>query len=371
MMNLRLKFAVSIGTLALLSACAAPRSIVEPVSRPVEVRARIVSLLPVTVHDRPGWAADIQAAFAALEIKPTNVNLCATLAVIGQESTFNADPVVPDLARIARAEIDRRAADLHIPRIAVSAALQLMSIDGKRFEQRLAVIRTERQLSRVYEDLIASVPLGRRLLSDTNPVRTGGPMQVSIAFSEHFAQQHGYPYPTAESIRREVFTRRGGVYFGIAHLLDYPANYDRPIFRFADFNAGWYASRNAAFQAAVSLASGIPLALDGDLIRLQRGKDGSLLGATELAVRSLGKQLGIGDSHIRRDLEKGGSVEFEETRSYQRLFGLADTIEKRNLPRATIPQITLESPKITRKLTTEWFAKRVDERYQRCLRKAD
>ena len=74
-----------------------------------------------------------------------------------------------------------------------------------------------------------------------------------------------------------------GLWNGIAHLLGYPASYDKPLFRFADFNAGRYASRNAAFQNAVSVATGIPLDLDGDLIRYRKAKDGNRTSATETA----------------------------------------------------------------------------------------
>jgi hypothetical protein len=347
--------------LALLAGCATQQRVQAPPRSPADVRAQLVRLLPSDTVDREGWATDIQSAFQLLDIPPSSENLCAALAVAAQESGFSADPEVPGLGRIARGEIDRRAAQHHVPKLLVSAALQLPSPGGGSYQERLQSVRTERELSRLYEDFIGEVPLGQRLLGDANPVRTGGPMQVSIAFAEQHVRAHPYPYAADASIRHEVFTRRGGLYFGIAHLLGYPNSYQRHLYRFADFNAGWYASRNAAFQAAVTTASRVPLALDGDLIL--HGSD--KVGATEAAVRSLGSRLDMSDATIRHALEQGDRLEFEDTALYARVFALADR-NGRPLPRAVLPRITLESPKITRKLTTEWFATRVEQRYRRC-----
>ena len=351
----------------LLAGCATQRTQEVPPRRPADVRAEIVRLMPAGTSDREGWATDIQAAFAAQGIASTTTNLCSVLAVAGQESGYQVDPVVPGLGKIARREIDRRAASRHVPGFLVVAALWLKSPDGRRYSERLQGARTEKQLSEIFQDFIGMVPLGRRLFGDLNPVHTGGPMQVSIAFAE--ARARDYPYPVQGSIRHEVFSRRGGLYFGVMHLLGYPVTYSQPLYRFADFNAGWYASRNAAFQNAVSLASGIPLALDGDLVQPDAGI-GDPAGATERAVRALAVPLDMSDSAIHRALEQGTRQDFDDSKLYARVFALAERIERKSLPRAVLPGIALKSPKITRKLTTAWFARRVDERWQRCMARA-
>lgn len=332
---------------------------------PERGRALIVRLLPPGTPEPAGWATDIYAAFAAMEIAPTAQNLCAVIAVTQQESSFRVRPVVPNLAAITWREIDRRAEQAGVPRLVVRGALGLSSPTGKSYSERIDAARTEEELSRIFEDFIGMVPLGERLFAGWNPVRTGGPMQVSIAFAEQHAADNSYPYRVEGSLRHEVFTRRGGMYFGIAHLLDYPASYDAPLYRFADFNAGHYASRNAAFQSAVSAASGIPLALDGDLV-LHGPHGAEKPGSTELATRVLGKRMNLSDEAIRRDLERGTRHDFETTALYERVFALADK-PGRPLPRAVLPHIRLESPKISRKLTTAWFANRVNERHRRCL----
>ena len=72
---------------------------------------------------------------------------------------------------------------------------------------------------------------------------------------------------------------------------------------------------------------------------------------------------------VARALAQGGEHGFEDTDLYRRVFALADTAAGRALPRAVLPGIVLESPKITRTLTTAWFANRVQERWERCMQR--
>jgi hypothetical protein len=365
--------AALIAAAAALAGCATDETSRAPVYRPLtaaEGRALVAQLLPANISDRSGWATDIYAAFAAMDIPATPETICAVVAVTEQESSFRADPAVPGLSGIAWKEIDRQAERAGVPTLVVRAALLLTSPTGRSYSERLDTVKTEKQLSEIFEDFIGMVPLGKTFFSNRNPVRTGGPMQVGIAFAESHTAAKAYPYPVTGTIRHELFTRRGGMYFGIAHLLDYPASYDSHIYRFADFNAGHYASRNAAFQQAVTLTSGIPLALDGDLLRYENGRASAEPGSTELAVRVLAKRLDMSNGQIRRDLELGTTQELEKSRLYVRLFALAEKAGGKPLPRAVLPNILLKSPKITRKLTTEWFANRVATRYRTCLARA-
>ena len=183
-------------------------------------------------------------------------------------------------------------------------------------------------------------------------------------FAERNAR--GYPYTVDGSIRHEVFSRRGGLYFGIKHLLDYPVDYPKPLYRFADFNAGRYASRNAAFQQAAAIACGTRLVRDGDL--LTPGAPMGKPGATEAALRGIDVRLAMSREQIRADLEQGDRLAFAQTALYRSVFAIADAAGSgKPLPRARVPDIALDSPKITRKLTTAWFADRVDARWKACL----
>lgn len=303
-------------------------------------------------------------AFKSLTVTPSRENICAVVAVVEQESGFRVDPVIPGLGGIARKEIKSRAARAHVPMIIVNGVLQLKSADGRSYGERIDAARTEKDLSDAYEDLIAAVPLGRTLFAQRNPIRTRGPMQVNVVFAEQFSASTPYPYSVRSSIEDELFSRRGSLYFGIAHLLDYRAPYDRFLYRFADFNAGQYASRNAAFQKALEMASGVKLRADGAL--LPHAPD-SEPGATELAVRSIATRLKMSENGIHAALTDAKSKTFETTALYQRVFALADQRAGRRLPRARVPEIKLTGPKITRNLTTDWYAHRVDDRFRRCL----
>lgn len=325
-------------------------------------------LLPAKIRDRQGWSNDMLSAFTHLKIPYTAENFCALAAVIEQESSWQADPTVPNLPAIVWDKIAERAHGYLIPLPVVKAALMKTSPNGKSYKARIDSLRTEREMNDLFEDMAREASKLGLPMSMKNPIRTGGPMQVSVEFAEGHVRVWPYPYPRSGSVRQEVFTRRGGVYFGAAILLQYPAPYSQMLYRFADFNAGRYSSRNAAFQAVMEKLSSKDLTLDGDLLSYKDGK--VYPSTTQSAVISQGGKLGMGQGEILRDLKLEKSAAFGQSELYRKTYALADQRFGKPAAREQLPQIDLKSPKITRKLTTEWFAKRVDGRYQSCLARA-
>jgi hypothetical protein len=353
--------AAILGFTAFLGSCASEHT-TEPQITAADAHTLIERALPSTVSDKPGWTEDIYTAFTAQHIEPTRENICAVVSVIDQESNFHVNTVIPGLPAIAWKEIHARADNSHIPWMLVHGALDLNSPTGRTYAERIDRARTEKDLSDIYEDFIGSVPLGHTLFSDHNPIHTRGPMQVNVAFLKQTPAVRNYPYPVKDSLSDELFTRRGSVYFGVAHLLGYSGPYPHYLFRFADYNAGQYASRNAAFQNAVAVASGAAVVPDGALL-----PNGGDPGRTESALRQLGGRLNITDEAIHSALEEGKSADFEKTSVYERVFSLADKAQGHPVPRALIPRIKLQGPKISRNLTTDWYAHRVEGRFQQCL----
>lgn len=91
---------------------------------------------------------------------------------------------------------------MHIPLFVVHTALKINSPTGKSYSERTDTVKTEKQLSAIFDDFINMVPMGQTLFGSLNPVHTGGPMQVSIAFAEQHAS--GYPWKMAGTVRRSI-----------------------------------------------------------------------------------------------------------------------------------------------------------------------
>ena len=333
----------------------------------INLPAKIVGLLPSKVINKELWSNDIGRAIESLDLEPSKENICSVIAVIDQESSFQEDPIVLGLDKIVTKEIERKRDSYHLPKFVVDTALDKKSQTGETYRQRIRHLKTEKDVNQLFYELINQLPFGEEIFNRQNPIKTAGPMQTQVSFAESLVKEKKYPYPVARTIRDEVFTRRGGVYFGTAMLLSYRAPYASRKFYFADYNSGRYSSRNAAFQYAVSKISNSPLDLDGDLLLYD--SEGTPLqkeSHTLIALKSINRMLGLSVDTIVSDLALEKKTDFENTQTWQKVYGTFT--QKFGSPTlAMLPSINLNSPKISRKLTTAWFAETVEKRYNNCL----
>lgn len=351
-----------------------------PVLGPKAIARLIVD---ADIVDKAGWAQDVAEALDAAGQKRTARNVCQVLAIIEQESGYQEDPVVPGLGDVVAGELDRLFGKLGPAAGPVRAALLDHEGPGGSgtFEQRLRRVRTEAEADRLYREIaafhrarhpgLAKVMdvLAPDLIEENNPITTAGSMQVSVRWAIAQQAERGR---SPEATRDWLYTRAGGVEAGTARLFA-TDDYADPTHRFADFNAGPYASRNAGLQARVTTLTGIELVRDGDILAYH--DDGSPKRTTTNTLRALEAFATqhapeLTPARIRRDARKEKQADFVETDTWQAVSAAFRAQLGRDPAPAIVPRVTLESPKFTRALTTQWFAENARRRYDSCMGRA-
>ena len=317
--------------------------------------------------DAQAWVGDVLSSLDTVGMVRTNESACAVMAVIEQESGYKVDPAVPGLSTLLANKIKKMEQNIAV-RLALAVRLDQPMANGKTFREGIALVKTERDLANWYAEFTAAKFTGP-ILSQfgkgvDDEVGTVGSMQVSIDYARRVAAQLGQ---SSLNMRETLYTRKGGVLFGTAHLFYYPTHYEQMLYRFADYNAGHYASRNAGFQAMVAKLTAKALSADGDLINHSDATPNAV-SQTQAALQQLfaKKMPNISAQTIAQDLALEKSLDFEQSTTYRTVAQLYQ--QKYGEPIAQqIPKISLKSEKITRNLTTEWYANSVNRRYQQCL----
>jgi hypothetical protein len=354
---------------------------------------QIKKVIPARVNDRQSWAQDIFDIMQELSIPKTKQNVCSVVAVVDQESNFVADPTVPGLGEKAVQEITSRLKEKFEAKLGETIGgtvaeyfehvLKNQPSPKNNYMSQMRKVKTERELDLLYREIFdymskhyhvsaltgAAKLVGQDIGEKMNPITTLGSMQVHINYAKEHKRQSG----SIAELRNDLYTQYGGLYYGIHRLMKYPADYDKAIYRFADYNSGMYSSRNAAFQRMLNAMTKTEINLDGDLLLYTKNGDiKATQSQTEKELIAIFAQNNIlvTPRQIRSDLKKEKEKSFEDTQTYLAVQKLYQNKTKKEPIYATMPQVVISGPKLSRDYNTNWFASRVNGRYETCMQRA-
>lgn len=351
---------------------------------------QIKHLIPPRVHDRESWAKDMNDIMDSLKIEKNKENVCSIIAIVDQESSFVANPQVPGLGREAVAAVNTRLQTKFSDKLGTTIGtpiahyfeqvLKTQPTPEDNYLKQLSKVKTERDIDLLYRQIFdymskhyhvsaltgAAKLVGQDIGERMNPITTLGSMQVSI----QYAQDHQKDHMSVNDLRDDLYTQYGGLYYGIHRLMMYSNQYDKPIYRFADYNSGMYSSRNASVQKALNILTGSELSLDGDLLQYDKNDNvQAVQSSTELTFINLftQKKVIITPQQLRSDLKTEKTIDFEKTQTYLTLTKLYKDQTGKEMPYAVMPQVIITGPKLSQDYNTNWYATRVNGRFESCM----
>lgn len=346
--------------------------------------------IPNHVAQRDSWAKDMSSIMDELKIEKTPTNVCSIVAIVDQESNFIANPKVPGLGQKAVKEVSTRLEENFTDKLGsrfgkpvaqyFNNVLKNQPSPHDNYLNQMKKVQTEKDLDLLYRQIFDYMTkhyhvsmltttakfVGQDIGERMNPITTLGSMQVQVRYANDHLREHMNIY----QLRDYLYTQYGGLYYGTHRLMMYEAQYNKAIYRFADYNSGMYSSRNASFQKILNQLTKGKLALDGDLL-LYDGDDSvsSKISDTEVVLNKLfsEKKVNITPRQVRNNLEKEKELEFENTNTYSTLQKLYKDQTGKIAPYAIMPQVIISGPKLSKEYNTNWYATRVNGRYEACM----
>jgi hypothetical protein len=329
-------------------------------------RGQLVLLGKRTRSDLDQWMTALNRVFHDLQVDCTDDHfLLLAITTIQMESNVRVDPAV------GNADLEELYAN-RLKRFRGEHALeaQLLNVSGLddavrkklRADTRKRKVRTEADLDRYVEtdfrpwllktlqtDYLLPEGLASSIVIKAlpDPVHTIGPMQVDFNKAFRNAKKRGEPIASAHAMKRllldpETALERGlkeGVFLLWVNYRFYRTALppeEAVFFTAADFNAGEFSSRNAAFQERVAALTGRKLSLDGDLLAYKNGVPDTARSQTEEAAAVL-LQSELAPSAVRRDLMYEKESGFLDTATAKKVCALYERRTKLECLPARLP----------------------------------
>jgi hypothetical protein len=291
------------------------------------------------------WAEDISSMVIEEGFNPSKNNIAALLSQIERESSFHADPPVPNIKNIYNRGL-REVKKKHPVLYKAVDKVGLVRKFKDKYEPKILSVRTEGQLENVLKEIeedirfLKYIPNKDFIISNIKDViSTIGCMQLNLNKALELAAEKGENL-TKEEMRKKLYTREGGLKYGIRYLnkiVDVygekgEINKANANIIFAAYNSGIYSPRNASLQEQLNRIMGTHLIKDGDFLRYNKsGQPLQEKSNTEKVVINFVKRFNINlsEKDIREILLKEKTKEFDNSilvnkirEEYKRAFGI-------------------------------------------------
>ena len=301
-------------------------------------------------EERDSWEDALEFAFEASDVKKTPENFAIVLAVIEKESSFYENPEL-DMKGICEEAIKDYETNSE------EASWGRWKACTTYWEEAIAIKTEKDYVNSVFQkgnfiSNSADFVFGLFGSDKFNPQKltSAGPMQVNIETAMKLSREDGEIIEETQ-MYDYLFTKPEGIYYGVKNLKPiletYPPEEDlnNLDFIFADYNAGLYKSRNAAFQNRINVILGVKELQEDGVLGIKTARALNKILGKEIQIASNGRIVG---SDIKS---------FEDSSMYKRI----DTEYKKKTGQepiyAIVPDISTESIKYDKPLTVVNYVK--------------